>query len=397
MGKPVDHIAPPGDAARSEDQRPIRTAVVGMSVGQTCGVHDYAVLLADALNRERVSCSLHWLWRTEESIGASRSEVTAWTRELALELEQSRPDAILLHYSVFAYAHRGLPLFVHPTLSALRRSGAPIVTIAHEFAYPWLRRGWRGKSWAVSQRMLLVDVMRASTAVVVTIEGRVEWLASRRWLPRRPVLVVPVFSTLPAPTAKSAPDADTSVIGLFGYSSEGAAVSLVLDAVRLLADRGVHVQLRLLGGPGRSSSAGAAWLAGAGPREVGDALSFTGILPAQELSDALASCDVLLFADTAGPTARKTTLAGSLASGRPVIAIDGPLGWAEFIESGAARVVAPTSRALAEAIGALVADRGSREALGALGREFAEERMGVARTAKTVAGILGGLVPARLS
>ena len=35
-------------------------------------------------------------------------------------------------------------------------------------------------------------------------------------------------------------------------------------------------------------------------------------LPAQALSDALSSCEVLLFGDTAGPSPRKGTLAGSI-------------------------------------------------------------------------------------
>jgi hypothetical protein len=33
-------------------------------------------------------------------------------------------------------------------------------------------------------------------------------------------------------------------------------------------------------------------------------LSFTGVLPAQSLSNALAACDVLLFTDSAGPSPR---------------------------------------------------------------------------------------------
>ena len=72
---------------------------------------------------------------------------------------------------------------------------------------------------------------------------------------------------------------------------------------------------------------------------VGDALSFSGPLPAQDLSDELAACDLLLFADDPGPSSRKGTLAASLASARPVIAIDGPQGWSELAEAGAVRVV----------------------------------------------------------
>ncbi len=125
------------------------------------------------------------------------------------------------------------------------------------------------------------------------------------------------------------------------------------------------------------------------------ALSFAGPLPAQELSDALAACDVLLFADTAGPSSRKGTLAGSLASGRPLIATDGPRRWSALARAEAAHVVEPSAPALADAVAALLADKGAREALGARGRAFAEQSMGVARSAQVVRELLDDVCRAR--
>ena len=40
-------------------------AAVGVSTSTTCGVRDHATLLAEALSRENVSCSVHWLYRSE--------------------------------------------------------------------------------------------------------------------------------------------------------------------------------------------------------------------------------------------------------------------------------------------------------------------------------------------
>lgn len=111
----------------------------------------------------------------------------------------------------------------------------------------------------------------------------------------------------------------------------------------------------------------------------------------------LAACDVLLFADIAGPSSRKTTLAASLASGRPVIAIDGPACWSELIQYEAAQVVQPTSPALADAIGAILGDEGSGETLGARGRAFAEQRMSVERSARVVSALIGDIVSGRSS
>jgi glycosyltransferase involved in cell wall biosynthesis len=375
-------------------EKPLRLAVVGMSVRATCGVRDHATLLADGLASEHLSPSLHWLTRRETSLRAARSEVSAWTRGLAHELEANPPDAVLLHYSVFSYSHRGLPVFVHPTLGALRTSRIPLVAMMHELAYPWRYSGWRGDLWALSQRALLIDVMRACRAAIVTADARVEWLESRPWLPTRRIDVAPVFSNLPAPEQTSPGERSKQVIGLFGYSYEGAALSLVLDAVGLLRSRGVDVRLTLLGAPGRSSPAGEAWLVAAGSRGLDSVLSFSEALPAQALSNALAACDVLLFGDAAGPSSRKGSLAASLASGRPVVALDGRNRWGKLIEAEAACVVRPTSAALAEAIAALLADADMREALGARGRSFAAREMGLERSVEVLMSLLGEILGA---
>jgi len=371
-------------------------AVVGVSESGTCGVRDHAVLLSDALAHEHVSCSLHWLWRSSSSLAGARSEFREWTAALAAELDDDRPDAILLHYSVFSYSYRGFPLFVWPTLAALRGAGVPLVTVLHEFAYPWGRGGLHGKAWALTQSALLLAVMRVSAAVLVTAPFRATWLASQRWLPRREIGMAPVFSNLPAPAPAPARAGDEGhLVGLFGYAYEGAAMSLVLDSVRLLVERGLPVRLALLGAPGAGTAAAEAWLAGARERGIEQALSFSGVLSGAELSDVLAGCDVLLHPEPSGPTSRKGTLAGSLASGTAVVAIDGPRRWDELVRAEAALVTAPTAVALAGAVAGLLEDEHRREALGARGGEFARRAMGVQRTAEVVSGLLEPLLAGR--
>ncbi len=407
-----------------------RLAVVGVSTNAICGVRDHAELLDAALEREGVAVTRHWLSRDPAALLAAGARMRAWARALERDLRADPPDAVLLHYSVFAYSQRGVPLFVRPTLAALGGARVPLLTVLHEFAYPWRRRGWRGAAWAVSQRTLLTEVVRASSALVLTADFQQRWVASRRWLARRPSVVAPVFSNLPPPTIVGPPFAttvaglaraatpagfapavtfagrasaapgepsacDRPAVGLFGYSAEGAAVELTLDALRLLADRGVPVELSLLGAPGRDSSAGEMWLLAARTRGVEDALTFSGVVAPQALSDALAACDVLLFAETAGPTTRKTTLAASLAAGRPLVAIDGPSAWLELARAHAARIVPPAAPALADALQELLADPALREAQGARGRAFAQERMSAAGNARIVGELLEEVLAGR--
>ena len=337
--------------------------------------------------------SLHWCERRARPIGASWAEMHAWTGALAAELRREPVDAILLHYSVFSLSHRGLPVFVRPTLAALRSAQTPLVSMLHEFAFPW-RGGPRGMAWALSQRAVLIELMRTSASAVVTMEERAQWLSSRAWLARRPLATAPVFSNLPPPSGERRADLHGQVIGLFGYSHEATATSLVLDALALMRESGRNVALALLGAPGRDSVVAEQWLAGARARSLENALWFSGRLPAQELSDTLAGCDVLLCADRPGPTSRKTTVAASLASGTAVVAIDGPSTWSELTRARALRIVPPRPEYLAAGVGALLDHEALRGELGARGRAFAESRMHADASAAVIRSVLAPILGA---
>jgi glycosyltransferase involved in cell wall biosynthesis len=372
-----------------------RIAVLGISGARTCGVRDHAGLLAGALAEHGLPCTWHWLTREASSPRAARAELSAWAAALPGELERAGAQAILLHYSVFSYSYRGFPVFVRPTLAALRRTGLPLVTILHEFVYPFGRGGLRGSAWALSQAFALRGVMRGSRAVVVTAPFRAAWLDAQRWLAKRPVALAPVFSNLPAPSgARSAGASERPVVGLFGYGYEGAAMAIALDAMALLRARGVTTRLALLGAPGADSTAAEEWRAGARDRGIEAELSFSGVLPAQQLADELASCDVLVHLEPSGPTSRKGTLAGSLASGTAVVAIDGPRRWGELTEADAALIVEPNAAALADGVAELLGDPGRREQLGARGAAFAGEAMGLERSARIVGALLTDIADA---
>jgi glycosyltransferase involved in cell wall biosynthesis len=375
-----------GDAVRGAN---LRVAVVGLSIDDPCGVRDHAALLAEALAAERIICSWHWLSRSPGALAAERGALRAWTGELAAQLGADRADAVLLHYSVFAFSHRGVPLFARPVLGAIRASGLPLVTFMHEYAYPWHLGGARGKVWALTQRLVLRDVVRCSSALVVSAETRAQRLRARAWLARRPISVAPVFSNLPAGSAVSP---TPGRLGLFGYGHEGVDAAAVLDALRSLRTRLGEVELLLLGAPGSPSPAASRWRRQAAARGLDGAVAFSGRLPAGELSAALAGCEVLLFAERGGATSRKTTLAASLASGRPLVALDGPNGWSELSRAHAAVIVEPRAGPLADAIALLLADERARERQGELGRAFAERAMSVEHSAGVVGAALGAAV-----
>jgi glycosyltransferase involved in cell wall biosynthesis len=385
------------DAAAAQGPAQLRTslslATVGMSISTTCGMRDHATLLGQAFERQGASCSMHWLTHDAQSYSHTRARARAWADGLARELAQERPAAVLLHYSPFAYGHRGVPVYLHPVLRAIRRANVPVVCVAHELAYPWGRAGVRGRIWAATQRIALIELFWSSQATLVTADFQRDWLAKRRWLARRPLRVAPVFSNLPAPDAESQRPNTQSRIGLFGYAYQGAERTVVLDALALLQARRSSALLVLLGAPGRASAAAEQWLAAARARGVEELLAFHGPLPAQQLSNELARCDVIVSCARLGPSSRKGTLAGSLASGAAVVALDGPLRWQELLDARAAEVVAPSAQALADALAGLLADEPRRAALGARGRAFAESRMGIERTKEAVLALLSTAAP----
>jgi glycosyltransferase involved in cell wall biosynthesis len=376
-----------------EGESRMSVLVIGVSEGSICGVRDHGRHLSVALQGRDVDVTTAW-WERQagSSLQSTIRDARLWFRELRHAAMVVKPSAILVHYSVFAFSYRGLPIFPVQVFGILGQTKTPIVTFLHEYAYPWRRYRWQCVIWAVTQRLVLWFVVARSSALIVTTPQRADWISSRRWLPRRRVAVAPVFSNLPPerPHHKSTPIGPR--IGLFGYGHEAVALQTLLDALLTLRQTTPEARLLLLGAPGADSPSGRHVRALARQCGLEDALDFTGVLPAQDLSDALADCNVLLFADTDGPSSRKTTLAASLASGRPLVALDGPNAWDDLVRDRAIALVGPTSPTLAETVSELLAHIRTADALGGRGRAFADRNMSLDRTATVVLSALRDVV-----
>lgn len=352
--------------------------VVGASNEGICGVKQYSGILSERLGAHGEEVVTSW-WDRPDGKARWRDLVAALRRcrnATARRGSSQHTQAILWHYSTFAYGVRGLPVFSPLWAWWLRRSHVPLVIILHELVYPWRRRGWRGFLFAITQRLALVPVVWASSGAIVTTPERADWLRSRWWLPRRPVTFIPVFSNVPpgVPRARR-PRSSPAVIGAFGYGAPGMLPALVTMAVAILALRTEGgAELRLIGAPGRQSPAGEAWTRAAAEAGLED-VEFTGILDPAALRDALADVDALVFSDECGPTSRKTTLAACLASGRPVVAVDGPQRWDELRAASAVALSSHDSGDLAATLQRLVDDDEFRARLGAHAVAFYKARM----------------------
>lgn len=345
------------EAAGSAANR-LRVVNLGISSSEICGVRDYARVVGQALAEQGVDASMHWCDTVPRPFRRKRRDVRRWLDELAALVEASRPDALILHYSVFEYGVRGFPIFAPLVARALAATEVPVVGVLHEFVYPFGRRGWRGAAQAAAHRAVLPTTVRRCAAVIVTTEQRVRYLRFRPWLPRRPVAFVPVCSNLPNSATGSRHRDGPLELGILGFGSEEAEIRIVADAVRLLRRGGRRLTVRMLGAPGSESAAARRWRSAL----HGDArgLQFTGLLDAGALADAIVSADVVLIPDRAGADSRRGLLAAGLAAGKPVVTFDGPEFWERAVSAGAVRVVPPVANALADAIALLVDDPSER-------------------------------------
>jgi glycosyltransferase involved in cell wall biosynthesis len=354
----------------------LRVLVVGVSTDSICGVRDHAQILSSALSDEGAEVTTIWAC-TDDGLG-----MIDLVRGLSRRRQEGAFDFVLLHYSVFAFSWRGVPVAVPILMLVLRRLGAPVVVFAHEFAYPWGRRGVRGAVHAVTQRAALVPLTATSDAVIVTTEERVQWLRHRWWLPKRPVVLVPVFSNIPRDASAERFQESPGRIGVFSFGAEGLAAETVTAAVAQVATRVPTAHLVLIGAPGPHSSAGRRW--GDRAAAVGCKITFTGVDEPAEVSRQLAACQVVVFPDPRGPSSRKTSLAAALANGRPVVALEGPESWTELVQAGALVLAEPASGPLAKRLAELLEDDLAREHLGHQALEFAEAHLSPTRAADTV-------------
>lgn len=355
----------------------IRILVAGISTTANCGVRDHARILSETLERNGAQVTTTWLEQSAGSFGVAKL-----SRELWLQRKLNRHETLIVHYSVFAYARRGIPIGVPLLALALRCLGTPVVLFAHEFAYPWGTRGWRGAIQAATQRAALLPLVGACDAVVVTTEDRLRWLETRRWLPRRAVVCAPVFSNIRPNPSRVLPQEIPGRIGVFSFGAEGLEAKLVTAAVAEVARERPGAHLVLIGAPGPQSAAGQRWQQAA--TNVQCPLTFTGMASEAETSERLSTCQLIVFPDPAGPSSRKTSLAAALTHARAVIALNGPQSWSELLAASAIVIVEPRLQPLAAALENLLADDVARSAIARKALAFAKDHLTTENAAATI-------------
>lgn len=349
-------------------------------------MRDYGDLLAEELGRRGMEARAEWLPNDGVVLGDA---LGASMKYLRVAAGMARGSVVIWNYSPFVYAYRGVPLPGVLFGIVLRARRIPVITVLHELAYPWGRRGLPGRVFAITQRTALLPVLAGSAAVVVTTEQRAASVRRRRWLGRRTAPVaIPVFSTVGETAPPIEREPAECRIGVIGYGSDGAQPELLCAAVRRLGSLD-GVRIVLLGAPGPDSREGKEWIRAAAAASLEDAIEFTGEqVSIPELSASFAACDVITLVDEEGPSSRRTMLAAAFAHGRATIATDGPNRWDGPIEEAAMLVVAADPVELGHALQRILDDPSERSSMGERASEFYQREMSLRNTADVMSALI---------
>jgi len=265
-------------------------------------------------------------------------------------------------------------------LTVRERTGVPVVYEVRGF----LEETWRSRGHDVSSdsyqlaRQIETRCMLAADAVVTIAEAmRAEILT--RGVPPERVSVVPnaVDSTFLAPAPDPAAlraelgiHPDDVVLGVVTTLNAYEGISTLIDALRLLRERGAPVKLLIVGsGAERAPLAAAAHRAG-----LTDAIVMTGHVPHEHIRTYHAAIDIFCVTRVSSPVTRLVTPLKPLeamATGRPVVASDLPP-LREIVQPGVTGALSTPEdpQDIADVIEPLVYDSTVRGHMGDAAREW---------------------------
>jgi len=261
------------------------------------GVADYARLLAGAL-RDQAGIASRWLVgdpvdlapdagdRYGESAmqlkSRSPEQVAAALRALCGTADGTARRTVLLHYANYGYASRGCPQWLVEGLARWKAGDtrARLAVMYHEVyasGPPWRSAFWL----APLQRRLAERLLALADQAITSTELYRRMLAAPGGRPTKPILVVPVFSTIGEPADDMPWDARRPWLAVLGragtearaYERQRAALASMTQALQL--DEIVDIGARSRPVPAKLG---------------GVRVRATGYLPREEVSKLLRSC-----------------------------------------------------------------------------------------------------------
>lgn len=316
---------------------------------------------------------------------------------VAAAIARLRPDVVHVHFSPTAYDwHRGIGL-----LPLLLRAKNPLVTTVHEYgSWPLLRPPWLPEPiaaglWHTVERAIGLDrelllLARASAALITTSAGEGQRLRAR--LHGRPA---PTHIPIPANVGRESIDRgqarrelreriggphDAEVVVFFGFLHPIKGLGDLFAAVAGLRRRRPQVHLLLVGGfdsLALPAHRGRTW-----PAELrrmaldlglDGGVTFTGHVPAADVSRLLAGADVAALTSSFGTTTKSGSLMTVLEHRLPTVATLADPPDPELVHGRELLLVVPRdARGLAAALERLLTDRALARRLADGGRRLVQ-------------------------
>lgn len=370
----------------------------GLRVGLVCGqfdpvhdgVADYTRVLAEQLRAAGLDVLI--CTGNAYAVGGTATGVTdRWTTggvtRAAREIARLRLDLVHVQFAPSAYGFsRAVGL-----LPALLPRRTPVVATLHEYGV-WAAAGraarLRSAAWSVLERRGCADretLLLAPRAdqLLVTAPDHQAVLQAR--FPARDSTFVPIGLNIPVADldedgtairrALGVPD-DALLAVFFGFLHPNKGLERLVEALAQVRSQHPRLRLVLAGGERSHSVDAAAAAALRGELEdvarrhgVQDAVSFTGHLPAAEISRLLHAADAAVFPFNDGVTSKSSSLLAALAHGVPTIATSPPGDIAGPSEiDGVLRIPPRDTAALTHALQLVLTDSDLAERLSTSGR-----------------------------
>lgn len=288
------------------------------------GVADYTANLTRALRHREVRVDVVTAAH-EIDPGWPSATVTGWTwhgvGEVARHVRRLGSDLVHLQYQTAAFAMSPI-INALPVLLRAHGVRAPFVTTFHDFRPPYLFP--KAGPLRTLANYLLLSASQGTIFVDPADLSRAHASREAAW--------IPIGSNVPSlpPGDRSAGrrrfgiDGGDLVLGFFGFINASKGVDVLLRAAARLKDGGLPVRVLLIGeslgasDPTNRATA-SAMLALAHSLGIGESVTITGPLSAEEVSTTLALADLAVLPYVDGASLSRGSLLACLAHGLPVV------------------------------------------------------------------------------
>ena len=291
-------------------------------------------------------------------------------RELRRRAGAWRGEWVLVQYTALAWSARGFPLRLLRVLSVLREAGARVAVVFHDVE-PYSG----GRAVDKMRRRAQLHVMRralhrADLAVFTVVLNAISWLGD----PPSKAAFIPVGANLPIGSTRSGKPVErkegplcVAVFGITGGEAGRRECARIVEAVRFAAARTGKLWLHAFG---RIASDFESELR-EGLRNAPVEVRVDGVLPPEQVVQALASADVMLFV-RAGISSRRGSAIAGISSRLPVIAYGGSETAPPITDAGVVLVATDKDAELGEALVRVLTDGDYRASLGERSRNAHE-------------------------